>query len=300
MVTDANGDYTADVSSLVAPLVITVGGGTYDPDGAGPLGTTTNSSYLYSVSNTRTGIANVTTLTTLALQNAAGASDLLPMFNNWGTTRPSQADIDAAAARVRANLSARLTAAGVPATYNFFNAAFPAVGAGIDAVMDAVTCTTTGSAASFAVSCMNGSTPLPFNLTISTTGFGGSTGGGGGSTGGTLSIPPTSTWLLKMNGAATGTSVAGSQVPATSAGFDTYGRAFTSAGSVAIPGSGVTVSFSNVSVTFTHVGDGSAVGDTVTGRITGIYRMTAGVLGGITIPASTTNIDNTFVWERTM
>ncbi|MCC2639075.1 MAG: hypothetical protein K0Q68_2794 [Moraxellaceae bacterium] len=173
-VTDASGRYTIDVSSLTPPMVIVVTGGDYDPDGAGPMGLTTNSTPLYSAAYSASGVANVTPLTTLALQNAVGAADLLTTFNNWGTTPVAQADLETAAARVRANLADDLTTAGVPATYDFFTSVFPTVGTGIDAVLDSIACTPTGGngAGTYAVTCSRDGVPMAaFNLSISTDGF---------------------------------------------------------------------------------------------------------------------------------
>lgn len=180
--TDADGRYTLTVTALTAPIIITVVGGNIDPDGSGPLAATgTNSTDLFSVAFTQGGTANVTTLTTLALQNAAGSSNLLSdLFNGWGASRPTQTAIETAAALVRANLAPAATGISGWESYNLFSAAFPAIGTGVDALMDAVTCTASGSDGSFEVSCTGSVTNFDPDADL-TNFLPGSTGGGGGS-----------------------------------------------------------------------------------------------------------------------
>lgn len=205
--TNNAGVYNISVNGLTAPVIVTVVGGFADSDGAGPNApsTTMNTTDLFSVSYTGTGTAHVTTLTTLALQNAAGQADLLnTIYNNWGTaaSRPTLADIQEEAARVRANLAA--AAATVPtltnwSTYDFFTASFPTIGTSVDGLMDLVTCTAS-STGTYSVSCLNGSTPFAFNLNISTSGFTiGSGGGGGGGSSCTSNCQIRATYTVTFN-----------------------------------------------------------------------------------------------------
>lgn len=122
--TEADGSYTLDVSDMTAPFYLEV-------EGYG----------LYSLYNSDTGVANVTPLTTLfvALANG-GDADIY-------TSAPavSSLKLDEAEQALIGMLAGVLTAYGVEADINFINDAFDADGSGVDAILDALTFSITGT-----------------------------------------------------------------------------------------------------------------------------------------------------------
>lgn len=85
------------------------------------------------------GIANVTSLTSLAMFDAYENGDLNALFENWATTteRPTDETIEAARDVVVANF-ATLFESYTSGNEDFFTTEFQADGTGIDAVMDAL------------------------------------------------------------------------------------------------------------------------------------------------------------------
>jgi mono/diheme cytochrome c family protein len=122
--TASDGSFSFNAAGLTAPFL---------------LKTSTGGQNLYSIA-TDFGITNVTPLTSMALDQAAGGVDLDTLYNNH-----VQADISAAAAKIPDAVTAvQLALAPLMAQYgvgsmNFLNAQFSANHVGIDAMLDAIT-----------------------------------------------------------------------------------------------------------------------------------------------------------------
>lgn len=120
----AGGVYTLVVDGLTFPLLIKA------DDGAGTT--------LYSWADEADDTANITPLTTLALVMTDLSDNLDDVFANWSTSHSlTVADLQAAQAKVNANLQSQFTAAGVDYTdYDFLTSEFDADGSGIDGLLD--------------------------------------------------------------------------------------------------------------------------------------------------------------------
>ncbi|MBK7060476.1 MAG: hypothetical protein IPH51_08185 [Rubrivivax sp.] len=121
------------------------------------------------------GIANLTSLTTLALLQANGNKPLSDLASNWSKQPLSNAQVIDAAKVVNANLAPLMQSKGVPAAgTNVFNISFAADGRGLDAVLDAlrVTISWSGDNGSGAVDLGIGSCHAPkagtFSLVVKT------------------------------------------------------------------------------------------------------------------------------------
>lgn len=111
------------------------------PEGAPYMLQATSSDFatiLYSYAEAA-GIANVTSLTSLAMFEAHDKGDLEALFQSWASTaqRPTDEEIEAARDVVIANFST-LFQSHTTLNEDFFTTEFEADGTGIDAVMDAL------------------------------------------------------------------------------------------------------------------------------------------------------------------
>ena len=164
VVINDDGSFSADVSNMTPPFILA----------AIPDDSTQQTEYSYAeAANT---IANITSLTTLAMYTATGNQDLANMAANWAAqaNQITPAALAAAQAQVNQNFSSQLSAEGLDAaTYDFFNAAFNADGTGIDAVMDSVSVDIDMSGGSINVTV--GGQPFTFNpnMDISSINIGG-------------------------------------------------------------------------------------------------------------------------------
>lgn len=195
-ITNSDGSYSITVNGLTFPAMISASG-------------TGVTQYSWALS---AGIANITPLTTLALiNNPSLSNNLADLFSDWAkqaTLMTSQQMLQAQAV-VNANLQTQFTAAGVNfQSYDFLTSAFPAIGSGIDAVLDALDFSFNFSAGTFSITLNGTTTAVSFNPNISTSGI--SIGSGGGSGSGSCS----SGWCLTVSGTVTTNGLA-IQIPAT-------------------------------------------------------------------------------------
>lgn len=154
------------------------------------------------------GVANITPLTTLALiNNPTLSNNLATVFSDWinqAANLTAQQMLNAQAV-VNANLQAQFTAAGVSyQSYDFLKSAFPAIGTGIDAVLDALDFSFDFSAGTFTIKLNGTNTVVAFNPNIDISGITLGSGGGSCSTG----------WCLTVTGTVTANGIV-IQIPAT-------------------------------------------------------------------------------------
>lgn len=195
-ITNSDGSYSITVNGLTFPAMISASGS----------GVTQYSWALAA------GVANITPLTTLALiNNPSLSNNLADLFSDWARQAAlmTSEQMLQAQAVVNANLQTQFTAAGVNfQSYDFLTSAFPAIGSGIDAVLDALDFSFNFNAGTFSITLNGTTTAVSFNPSISISGI--SIGSGGGSGGGSCS----SGWCLTVTGTVTTNGLA-IEVPAT-------------------------------------------------------------------------------------
>lgn len=188
----ADGTYSITVNGLIFPALLSASAGGV-----------TQYSWTFDA-----GVANITPLTTLALiNNPSLPNNLATVFSDWinqASNITAQQMLNAQAV-VNANLQAQYTAAGVSyQTYDFLKSAFPAIGTGIDAVLDALDFSFDFSAGTFTIKLNGTNTVVAFNPNIDISGI--TLGSGGGSC--------ASGWCLTVTGTVTANGIV-IQVPAT-------------------------------------------------------------------------------------
>lgn len=185
VIAGVNGSYSLTVNGLTFPAILS----------ASALGVT-HYSWTFDA-----GVANISPLTTLALVNHPTLSNnLAAVFDSWTTQAASitaQQMLNAQAV-VNANLQTQFTVAGVDfRTYDFLKSAFPTIGTGIDAVLDALDFTFDFSAGTFAIKFNGTNNVVPFNPSIDISGI--TIGSGGQAGGGSCA----SDWCLTVTGTVT-------------------------------------------------------------------------------------------------
>lgn len=128
---NVDGSFRFDVRQMTVPFMLkTVASNGLDPD-------------LYSYVTESNVIVNITPLTTVAMYLANGYADLGILYDSWASGASANITplaIEAAQARVNANLYTQFTAFSLdPLTYDFFGTRFSANGTSIDGLLDALT-----------------------------------------------------------------------------------------------------------------------------------------------------------------
>ena len=162
---DASGNYEVDVTGLTPPFIISA-----IPDDSAV-------ATQYSFASQGNVIVNITPVTTLALFNASGMQDLSALETNWASSRLTVQNIEDAIAVINANFESLYASAGLDTTFDPFNNAFNADGAGFDGLLDSLSITIDASGGTFAVA-VAGQPDFSFDLDIDL-GDGGSTGASG-------------------------------------------------------------------------------------------------------------------------
>jgi hypothetical protein len=190
--TGANGSFSVDVTGLNGPYLLQAGSGAQTLSSWSPGG----------------GVANITPLTTLALELVV-VSNVLDLSIDWATkkTAITQAGINTMLAVINANLQNQFTAAGLTAqTYNLLTTPFVANGTGIDKVLDGVHITFDFATGSFNLEDPSDQ-PIAFDPNIDTTGF------NGGGLGGSVNVTVSNTIPATANGAISATTISASNDP---------------------------------------------------------------------------------------
>jgi hypothetical protein len=266
--------------------------------------TTAGGTVLYSFSNAA-GTVNLTTLTTLALTEANARKPLADLFANWATTKVTLATVEEATKKVNANFKDVFTGKSVDwKTYDFFKTAFTANGSGIDGVMDGlniqISCAST--ACSYSISQQPSGSIINFSGTIDVSGI---NLGGTPNTNPTNTPPANSIWSLQLSGTVNNVpinqtigTVPLNTVPLSEAGANAVVQSYGGL-SGSFNQQGANINFSFGSLTTSYEGCGAcAVGSTI--RMTAKGTVTvSGSVNGITIPPTTTNFDQVYLYTRT-